>query len=705
MEFHIRCTTCDAINRSDTTQKGKTISCVKCSDTVDLPNRIISPGLVLSDRYALLEQLGGGGFANVWKARQLSTDRVVAVKILKNSYHEKIVERFQKEVRLVAQLEHPLIVTAFDAGEDTGLHYFVMSYVPGQTLQDTVADNGPLAEQEALKVAAQVADAMQLAWGQFELVHRDIKPANLMLTPDNTVRLLDLGIARANLDQGLTLTPTNGMIGTVSTMSPEQIETPRQVTCQSDLYALGCTLYFLLTGRYPFHGPNQLAVLNQHLKDPPEDPRRHQSTVSEATAELVLKLLEKKPAARPKGWTGLRALLPGDLPSEPTIEVVPALQHRAEPASKLASRRDFHRWVWPLVLGGLALALALLLFLGDFGKSDDPEPFRAAGVLPKAAPGPASAGAAERRKLYPPRALTRNPGRVVMPDFSTMPVEDWPKQISYTVTDDKHRLVEIPMNLVPAGTFTMGRTTAEREELPDWPQLVSTQHEVTITRPFYLALSEFTLEQWSIVTQFPMPLPDRRHHPAFDLMWKDVAANEHWRAQNPGTPFDCNLQRCLHERYGHMLPTGYEWRLPTEAEWEYACRAGSTNVFPFGDNDADRDLREYAHFGDTDTMPVASLKPNAWGFFDMLGNSSEWVLDGYAPYPRDGAARTDPMFARDGSLPNGIELRMLRGGSFVSADALDCSPGYRLPIEYYKRETRIGFRMAVAPVIDPKRRR
>lgn len=703
MEFHVRCTTCDAINRRDTTWKGKTIPCSGCSETINVPEKIISPGLALSERYVLIERIGGGGFAHVWKARQISTDRIVAIKILRHAFEEELVGRFQKEVRLVAQLEHPLIVTAFDAGEDSGLHYLVMSYVPGRTLHDHVLEFGPLPESEARNITAQVAEAMELAWRQLGLVHRDIKPSNLMLTTDNTIRLLDLGIARANLEQsqGHSLTPTDGMIGTVSTMSPEQIQSASGVTCQSDLYALGCTLFFLLTGRFPFIGETPFMVIDQHINKKPEDPRSYSPSLSESTATLVLRLLEKDPDRRPAGWAALRAELTQDLPEQRTIQI-DAVPHRKTPGQASSSpARSIWKWALFVVAGAFLLGT---LSMAVVSWSSDPQeelgPALAASPSPEAfatEEGPAT----DLDRLNPPPSLTREAHRIVMPNLKMAPPSQWPPKISFTVTDTPERLVELPMNLVRAGRFTMGRSKAERDGYADWPDLVSRPHEVTISRPFYLATTEFTLEQWAEITQWDMPSNRLRHMPAYNLVWKECGANDYWKKRNPESPYDCDLYARLHQRFGHLVPDDYEFRIPTEAEWEYACRAGSSTIFPWGDDP--RQLDAHAHWNGRATEEAGSFKPNAWGFYDMLGNVSEWVLDGYAAYPLDGSPREDPFYNRPGGLPDGQHLRMIRGGSFVSKSALECTPGHRLPLYHLRRETRVGFRIAIAPVIEGKR--
>jgi serine/threonine-protein kinase len=219
--------------------------------------------------YQLLGKLGKGAMATVYKAKQTSLDRIVAVKVLPKRSSENIefVERFYKEGKAAAKLAHNNIVQAIDVGSTPdGFHYFVMEYVEGKTLYDVmqpppIGEGRAFSEQEALDIAIQIADALHHAH-QRGLIHRDVKPKNILLTPQGTAKLTDLGLARAADDKEAAESEAGKAYGTPYYISPEQIRGDVDIDFRADLYSLGATLYHMVTGRTPFDGETPSAVMH-----------------------------------------------------------------------------------------------------------------------------------------------------------------------------------------------------------------------------------------------------------------------------------------------------------------------------------------------------------------------------------------------------------------------------------------------------------
>jgi serine/threonine protein kinase len=224
--------------------------------------------------YEIMGQLGKGAMATVWKARQLSLDRIVAIKILPKKMNESrdFVERFYKEGKAAARLSHNNIMQAIDVGESPeGLHYFVMEYLEGKTLYDFMApppagEGHSFTEDEALDISIQIADALAHAHRR-GLIHRDVKPKNIMLTPTFVAKLTDLGLARQTDDKEAALSEAGKAYGTPYYISPEQIRGDMDIDFRADIYSLGATMYHLVTGRPPFEGETPSAVMHKHLKD------------------------------------------------------------------------------------------------------------------------------------------------------------------------------------------------------------------------------------------------------------------------------------------------------------------------------------------------------------------------------------------------------------------------------------------------------
>jgi WD40 repeat protein len=255
-------------------------------------------------RYRTLERIGAGGMGVVYKAQHLVMGRIVALKVIHPALTERpaMVERFRREVQAAAGLCHPNVVTAYDADQAGDRHFLVMEYVPGITLDRLVREQGPLPPERACEYTRQAALGLQHAHDK-GLVHRDVKPANLILTPEGQVKVLDFGLARCGCgEEGRegsgSITGTGTFMGTVDFLAPEQADDPHRADIRADLYSLGCTLYFLLTGQPPFPEGTLMQRLKAHaLREPPPLAAARPGPPAGLEA-VVRRLLAKEPARR-----------------------------------------------------------------------------------------------------------------------------------------------------------------------------------------------------------------------------------------------------------------------------------------------------------------------------------------------------------------------------------------------------------------------
>lgn len=253
-------------------------------------------GKTLSKRYKILDKVGDGGMALVYKAKDMLLGRLVAIKVLREQYagDREFVERFRREAQAAASLSHANVVNIYDVGQEDGIDYIVMEYVEGRNLKDIIREKGALPISVAVDIARQVALALDHAH-RHRLVHRDIKPHNILITEDNQVKVTDFGIAlAASYSQ---LTQSGFVVGTAHYFSPEQAK-GGMATAQSDLYSLGVVLYEMLTGRLPFTGDTPVAVALQHVQEPIRPPRALRPEISPEINRIVLKALSKIPAER-----------------------------------------------------------------------------------------------------------------------------------------------------------------------------------------------------------------------------------------------------------------------------------------------------------------------------------------------------------------------------------------------------------------------
>jgi WD40 repeat protein len=412
--------------------------------------------------YVLLERLGQGGMGQVFKARHRRLDRLAALKVIRPDLLEQpgAVQRFQREARAAARLTHPHIVTIYDADEVGGTHFLAMEYVAGTDLQRLVGAGGPLPVDRACDCVRQAALGLQ-HMHDCGLVHRDVKPANLLLSADGTlVKVLDMGLARLAAvggGAGASLTEPGVAMGTPDYLAPEQARDCHTVDIRADLYSLGCTLYFLLTGQPPFLGGSALEKLFQHQWQEPVPVEQRRPGVSPAVAAVVRKLMAKRPQDRypipaeaavalaaltgggaggpldlpttadhvgpdQQGVQGMATALTGtdrscpgrtaaapDRPAEPqAVRTPPAPPMPAPSAAPRATARKPRRW-WPAgVSGGVLVGGLLLWALFRAGESGDDVKGQA-----EAGKQPALLDRLNPRDIPPRERLDGQPGELV----------------------------------------------------------------------------------------------------------------------------------------------------------------------------------------------------------------------------------------------------------------------------------------------------
>jgi serine/threonine-protein kinase len=245
--------------------------------------------------YKILGKLGSGAMAIVYKARQLSLDRIVAIKILPRRFSENkdYVQRFYKEGKAAAKLNHNNIVGAYDVGEAGGYHYFVMEYVEGKTLYEDISKGKIFSEKEAIDVVTQVANALAHAHAR-GLIHRDVKPKNVMINPAGIVKLADLGLARDASDIEMAKSEAGKAFGTPYYISPEQIRGEMDLDARSDIYSLGATFYNMVTGRVPFEAATPSEVMKKHLREPLIPPDHINTSLSAGVSEVIEMMMAKR---------------------------------------------------------------------------------------------------------------------------------------------------------------------------------------------------------------------------------------------------------------------------------------------------------------------------------------------------------------------------------------------------------------------------
>ncbi len=524
--------------------------------TVSLPSRSLGS-------YELLEIIGEGGMGRVYKARHQSLQKIVALKTLtgKIGNSEQAISRFYREMQAIAKLDHPHIVRATDGGLVDDTHFLVMDYIDGKNLSQLVREKGPMAIPSACRVIRKVAEGMHYAHEQ-GLIHRDIKPGNIMVDEKFRVKILDLGLARLTdaefteshaspvaLANDPHHTMTGAFMGTVSYMAPEQALDTKKADARSDIYSLGCTLWFLLTGRPIYSSPDVVGKIRAHREQAIPKLAEFRDDVSSRLQQTMEKMVAKKPRDR----------------FQSMADVAVAMRELGEASVADLSLRD-QSTGWNL------------------------EPERHSSVA------------------LPPR-ITVRPGRKKrwlsgVAVASLLAVGVWLGMSMFTRTPFPDRLTSetgMQLALIPAGEFEMGFDEPLEQLLEEFPfeYMESTylfineeQRHVKIERPFYMGIYEVTnrqFQQFVDETDYKTELETgvKRTNPT-GAETLDIARD--WRNTGDSLRSDEHpvvlVSRNDAQKYCEWLGTkeGRIVRLPTEAEWEYACRAGTRTRYWCGND-------------------------------------------------------------------------------------------------------------------------
>ncbi|MEX1029204.1 MAG: Stk1 family PASTA domain-containing Ser/Thr kinase [Paenibacillaceae bacterium] len=352
-------------------------------------------GRELGKRYEVIERVGGGGMAIVYKAHDSLLNRKVAVKVLRQQYtnDDDFIRRFRREAQAAASLSHPNIVSIYDVGQDDDVYYIVMEYIEGSTLNDKIKEKAPLQIEEAVHIASQICDALDHAH-QNEIIHRDIKPHNILIGKNGRIKVTDFGIARATASTDIT--QTGAVLGSVHYFSPEHAKGVVQ-GAKSDLYSLGIVLYQMLTGKLPFIGDSPISVALKHLQEKVEEPRKVNPLIPQSVENIILRAVRKNPEERyasakqmledldtcllPDRRVETKALFAAteDQDDERTL-IIPAVRHdqrfpnqernqgmerqNSKRWAEIDDEKPSRAWIKPLIWVVLVIALLLTMWYG-----------------------------------------------------------------------------------------------------------------------------------------------------------------------------------------------------------------------------------------------------------------------------------------------------------------------------------------------------
>jgi serine/threonine-protein kinase len=614
-------------------------------------------------RYHILERLGEGGMATVYKAYDTRLECEVAVKVIRTEKFTpevlaRALKRFEREAKALARLTHANIVKVNDYGEYEGRPYLVMPYLPGGNLKQLLKERGRLLWQEAVKLLLPILHALDYAHSQ-NVIHRDVKPSNILITSSGDPMLTDFGVAKILEEEIIVdLTGTAMTVGTPEYMAPEQVSS-KGVDHRADIYSLGVVFYEMVTGRRPYEADTPLAVIAMRASEPLPRPSQFVHDFPEAVEKVLLKALAKKPDDRYQSM-GLLAHALEDLATGSRVqeaegkqprkesrqqEIVqrkpePALAPSAPPQSANRNRQSKMPWLIGLGLAGL---VAVSLFIGWL-----------------AGGGPAA--------LFP----TRTPAPTITFTPTFMPTTTFTPVITATPrptstpslgigSTQKSSIDGMVLVYVPAGNFTMGFNS------PDAPA-----HKVNLGN-FWIDQTEVTNGMYALCVQAGACQPpsdtssatrtryfgnsEFANYPVIYVDWNDAQAYCSWAGR----------------------------RLPTEAEWEKTARGTDGRTYPWGNEPPTCELTNSFCVGDTAQVGSYPAGASPYDALDMSGNVWQWIADWYDVYP-GGDKNVDSNF--------GQTYRVVRSNGWEDYENGSYFRGGTNPD---RKQDDIGFRCARSP--------
>ncbi len=636
----------------------------------------------LLGRYHILEQLGEGGMATVYKAYDTRLERDVAIKIIRRGacppeQLNRILKRFEREAKALAKLSHPNIVGIIDYGEYEDSPYFVMEYLPGGTLKQKLGK--PIPWQEAAQLLIPIAEALDYAHSQ-NMIHRDVKPSNILLTQRGQPMLTDFGIAKVlDLEETQDLTGTGSAVGTPEYMAPEQA-TAKFVDYRADIYALGIVFYEMVTGRKPFIADTPMAVLIKQSTEPLPRPKQYAPNLPDGVEKILLKTLAKKPDNRYQSMAefviALKQLVAGKVAVGKRAEVQPKVVN----APSQATRRI------EIILPSISRSAAVIIGIVVLG------------IL----------SAFALITLSPRINYLTVPSLTPTPTITLTPIFTWTPELTFTPTDTSTPIFTptitpigtpllteitdakgVPMRLVSKGAFTMGDTAdkafaeCRKYSAPD----ILCPHPTNEEPPHTVYLDAFYMDKYEVTNALYQTCvgagvcdPPRDTKSRTRLSYYGNAEYDNY----PVIYVDWNMAR-----------TYCKWRgasLPTEVQWEKAARGTDGRTFPWGEG-IDCTLSNSSYLGEDgycigDTTKVGSYErgKSPYGLYEMAGNVWEWVADWYSETYYQISPSENPLG------PSSGQYRVVRGGSWGYGNIPRSS--YRLYFDPSFTNNNIGFRCA-----------
>jgi serine/threonine-protein kinase len=624
------------------------------------------PGLLGQNfgRYKILEVLGEGGMATVYKAYDTRLEREVAIKVIRREAFppeemDMLLKRFEREAKMLGRLSHPNIVGVIDYGEHEGSPYLVMVYIPGGTLKQRLGQ--PMPWREAVRILLPIAYALKYVH-EHNIINRDVKPSNILMTEAGQPMMSDFGLVKlfgekAAEGGGTNLTSSGSGIGTPDYMSPEQWT--GEATTLSDLYSLGVVLYEMITGRRPYTADTPAGILLKQATESLPLPNTYVPDLPPNVESVLLKVLAKEPSNRyPDVHTfanELENLLAGrevaastintkrlreQMIGEPAKTPKPPLAGSPTDKTVIVDKKPF-----PVLWVGIG-ALVLLVVVGGLLFVSTSNVFAPAATATQSPPPSVTAtNVPSTATLELTSSPTGAPTDTPIPTGTSIPLE---------IKDNKN----VSMRLVPAGEFTMGSNdTGELDVRP--------AHLVTVDA-FYMDTYEVTNERYdacvyAIKCRKPLQLGSPTHttyysnpifanYPVLYVDWKMAKAYCEWRGA----------------------------RLPTEAEWEKAARGTDARLYPWGDDKPDCLLGNFSGcVGDTTPVDQHVKGVSVYGIFGLAGNVWEWTSSLFGLYPYNATdGREDPKAPGERVARGGSWNVFGSSGNVRSDTRLKLDPGY-----------------------------